>query len=215
MTPKVAQAIISVSNERTEIFLENYVSGATIKRLREQKKLTQLKLARMLNVSDKSVSKWETGRGYPDISLLKPLCDALGVSMIELMSGEDIVNTNRSFNILKSKFYVCPICGNVVISPGETVVSCHGIVLPFLEAEEPDGGHMLKTERVEDEYYVTIPHEMTKQHYISFLAAVKDNGFEFLKLYPESDAEARFKTSRTEYIFYYCNKHGLFKIKLK
>ncbi|MBO4467995.1 MAG: helix-turn-helix domain-containing protein [Clostridia bacterium] len=194
--------------------MNQYVTGAIIKRLREEKRLTQQQLAEKLSVTDKSVSKWETGRGYPDISLLKPLCDALGVSLIELMSGEDVVNTNRSFNILKTKFYVCPICGNVIFASGESVVSCHGVSLPPLEAEETDDDHSLVIEKVEDEYYVTASHPMTKDHYISFVAAVKDNGVDFIKLYPEGNTEARFKTSMVRYIYYYCNKHGLFRKKL-
>lgn len=191
--------------------MNQYVTGSMIKRLREAQKMTQQQLAEKLNVSDKSVSKWETGRGYPDISLLDPLCSALGVSMIELMSGEDVVNTNRSFNILKTKFYVCPICGNIIYSSGETVVSCHGVSLPPLESEEIDQEHALTVERVEDEYYVTVAHAMTKDHFISFIAAIKDNEVDLVKLYPEGNAEARFKISKTEKIYYYCNRHGLFK----
>ncbi|MBR3299967.1 MAG: helix-turn-helix domain-containing protein [Clostridia bacterium] len=191
--------------------MNQYVTGSMIKRLREAQKMTQQQLAEKLNVSDKSVSKWETGRGYPDISLLDPLCGALGVSMIELMSGEDVVNTNRSFNILKTKFYVCPICGNIIYSSGETVVSCHGVSLPPLESEEIDQEHALTVERVEDEYYVTVSHAMTKDHFISFIAAIKDNEVDLVKLYPEGNAEARFKISKTEKIYYYCNRHGLFK----
>lgn len=191
--------------------MNQYVTGSMIKRLREAQKMTQQQLAEKLNVSDKSVSKWETGRGYPDFSLLDPLCSALGVSMIELMSGEDVVNTNRSFNILKTKFYVCPICGNIIYSSGETVVSCHGVSLPPLESEEIDQEHALTVERVEDEYYVTVAHAMTKDHFISFIAAIKDNEVDLVKLYPEGNAEARFKISKTEKIYYYCNRHGLFK----
>ncbi len=190
--------------------MNTYVTGAMIKRLREQKKMTQQQLSQMLSVSDKSVSKWETGRGYPDISLLEPLCKALGVSVVELMSGEDIVNTNKSFNILRTKLYVCPICGNVIFSSGEAVVGCHGLTLPPLEPEKPDYNHNIQIQRVEDEYFLTVSHEMTKLHYISFIAAVKDNGYELLKLYPEGNAQARFKISKVERIYYYCNKHGLF-----
>jgi len=192
--------------------MNRYVTGAMIRRLREERALTQQQLAEKINVSDKAVSKWETGRGYPDISLVEPLSAALGVSVIELLSGEDVVNTNASFNMLRAKFYVCPICGNIIQSAGEAVISCCGIVLPVLEAEPADDEHKLKVERIEDEYYVTIPHEMSKSHYISFIAAVKDNGCELMKLYPEGTAEARFKISRTKYFLYYCNRHGLFKI---
>ena len=194
--------------------MNKYVTGTMIKRLRESKQMTQLQLAERLNVSDKAISKWETGRGYPDIALIEPLAEALGVSVIELFSGEDVTNTNRSFNMLRMKMHVCPICGNIIQSTGEAIVSCCGLVLPALEAEPEDGSHRLQAERVEDEYYVTIPHEMSKTHYISFILAMKDDGYEIKKLYPEGNAEARFKISRMKEILYYCNQHGLFKQRL-
>ena len=165
-----------------------------------------------MNVSDKTISKWETGRGYPDISLVEQLADALGVSIIEMFSGEDVVNTNKSFNMTKMKIYVCPICGNIVLSTGEAIVSCCGIVLPPLEMENKDEKHHLILEKVEDEYYVTISHEMSKKHYISFIVAIKDDGCEIKKLYAEGNAEARFKINKTKYLLYYCNVHGLFKV---
>ena len=191
--------------------VNQYVTGAIIKRLRESRGLTQQRLAEKMNVSDKTVSKWETGRGYPDISLIEPLSAALGISVIELFSGQAVTNTNRSSNMLRTALYVCPICGNVVQSTGQAVVSCCGLALPPLDAEPEDGAHRLMVERVEDEFYVTIPHEMSKSHFISFVAAVRDSGIEFQKLYPEGSAEARFKISGTRYFLYYCNRHGLFK----
>lgn len=195
--------------------MNQYVTGAMIRRLRESKNMTQQQLAEKLNVSDKAISKWETSRGYPDISLVEPLSDALGVSVIELFSGENVVNTNKSFNMLRMKFHVCPICGNIVCSTGETVVSCCGIVLPALEPETKDDDHHLSVEKVEDEYYITIQHEMSKKHYISFIVAMKDDGYEIKKLYAEGNAEARFKINRTKYLLYYCNRHGLFKVLVR
>ena len=192
-----------------------YVTGTMIRRLREERKMTQLQLAGKLGVTDKAISKWETGRGYPDIALVEPLAEALGVSVIELFSGEGVTNTNRSFNMLRMKCYVCPICGNVIVSSGETVASCCGVVLPALEAEPEDEEHRLQITRVEDEYYVTIPHEMSKTHYISFILALADNGFELRKLYPEGPAEARFKIRRTRRLLYYCNRHGLFSVRVR
>lgn len=195
--------------------MNQYVTGTMIKRLRENKRMTQQQLAEEIGVSDKAISKWETGRGYPDISLIEPLAEALGVSIIELFSGEDVVNTNRSFNMQRIKLHVCPVCGNFIQSTGEAVVSCCGIVLPPLEAEPEDDAHHLHFEKVEDEYYVTIPHEMSKTHYISFIMALQDDGSEIRKLYPEGNAEARFKISRTKCFLYYCNQHGLFKAAVR
>ena len=190
--------------------MDKYVTGAVIRKLREKKKITQEELADMIHVSGKAVSKWETGQGFPDISLLEPLAKALDISVIELLSGEDIRNLNRSSNMARGKFYVCPVCGNIIIATGEAVVSCCGITLPPLEAEAMDEEHEIRKEVVEDEYYVSVDHPMMKEHYISFLAAVSDFGVQLVKLYPEGNAEARFKIDRVRKIYAYCNRHGLF-----
>lgn len=195
--------------------MNQYVTGAMIKRLREERNMTQLKFAEKLFVSDKAVSKWETGKGYPDIKLLEPIAEILDVSVAELLSGNDITNSNRSFNMHQIKLYVCPVCGNIIHSTGEAAVSCHGITLPPLEAEASDGMHEISAEVVEDEYYISVEHEMTKDHYVSFLAAVMDDGFSVVKLYPEGNAEARFKINRVKSIYCYCNKDGLFKANIK
>ncbi len=194
--------------------MDQYVTGAMIKRLREEHKMTQSELAERLSVSDKAISKWETSKGYPDISLLEPLAKALGISVIELLSGSDITNTNRSFNMLHSEFYVCPVCGNVIASAGEVLVSCHGITLPPLESEAPDFEHRINVEISDGEYYVTVEHEMSREHHISFIAAISDCGIQLVKLYPEGSCEARFKISRVKYICVYCNRHGFFKKKI-
>ena len=192
--------------------MNNYVTGVVIKRLRENKKMTQEELAQKIFVTSKAVSKWETGKGFPDIGLLESLGKALDVSVIELLSGEDITNLNKSCNMVKGKFYVCPVCGNVVQTSGEAVISCCGITLPPLEAERADENHELKIKTVEDEYFVTINHPMTKEHYISFVAAASSDDMQMVKLYPEGSAEARFKIRGVRRIFFYCNRDGLFLI---
>ena len=126
--------------------MNSYVTGPVIKALREKKNYTQKQLADRLAVSDKTISKWETGRGLPDLSLLEPLASALGVSVAELLSGEQITNQNRSANPLRGKFYVCPVCGNVIHAMGEGAFHCCGVALPPLEAEECDGDHEIKVE---------------------------------------------------------------------
>ena len=194
--------------------MNSYVTGATIKELREAKKITQAELAERIGVSDKTVSKWETAKGLPDISLLQPLAKALGVSVIELMSGEQIINKNTSANLIRSKIYVCPICGNVLHSTGNAVISCCGVTLPALEAEELDDEHSLIIENVEDEHFITIDHPMTKQHYISFMAFVTSDRFQMVKFYPEGNAQTRLQLRGKGILYFYCNKHGLFKKKI-
>ncbi len=195
--------------------MDNYVTGALIKKLREAKHLTQEELADKVCVSGKAISKWETGRGFPDIGLLEPLAKALGISVVELLSGTDITNRNRSSDMKKSKFYVCPVCGNVIQATGEAVMICCGITLPPLEAEIPDSEHLISIEVVEDEYYVTVDHPMTKTHYISFLAAVSDQRIQLEKLYPEWASGTRFKIDGVQRIYAYCNRHGLFVLDLR
>ena len=194
--------------------MNHYVTGAIIKALREKHRMTQAELAARLCVSDKAVSKWETGRGFPDVSLLEPLGRALHISVAELLCGQTVVNQNRSANMLKSRFYVCPVCGNVLFARGDALVSCCGIQLPALEAEEPDDAHLLSVEKVEDERYVTVNHPMTKEHYISFIAYMTPDRYETRVLYPEGSAEARFFYRGAGWLYYCCNRHGLFRQKV-
>ena len=193
--------------------MNTYVTGTTIRQLREARRLTQAELGEKIGVSRKTVSKWETAKGLPDISLLQPLAEALGISVIELMNGEHITNRNVSSNMLRSKFYVCPLCGNILHSTGNAVVSCCGITLPALEAEEADEDHAVTLEQVEDEHFVTVSHPMTKQHFISFLAFVTSDRVQLVKLYPEGNAETRLQLRGMGILYYYCNRHGLFRKK--
>ena len=195
--------------------MNQYVTGEVIRRLREGKGLTQEELAERIHVGGKAVSKWETGKGFPYVSLLEPLAQALGISVIELFSGDAVQNRNKAANMARSRMYVCPVCGNVILSAGEAVVSCCGITLPPQEAEAPDGQHSAEITVVEDEYFVSVRHPMTREHFISFLCALSDQGIQMVKLYPEGNAEARFKISRVQRLYAYCNRHGLFQIPLK
>lgn len=191
-----------------------YVTGAMIRELREKNRLTQAELAERLCVSDKTVSKWETAKGYPDVSLLEPIARAFGVSITELLSGSAVSNANVSANMLRSRFYVCPVCGNIMHAMGEAVIHCHGVQLTPAIAEEPDEQHNISIEIVEDEYFVHIDHEMTKQHFISFAAAVSGDRIQMVKLYPEGSAEARFQLRGVRQIVFYCNRDGLFSVRV-
>ena len=170
-----------------------------------------------------------------DIGLLENLGKALGVSVIELLSGESITNQNKACNMTKGSFYVCPVCGNIIHTTGEAVISCCGITLPVLEAEKAEvfstdstftfsdantgdksvvEAHSPHVEIVEDEYFVTLDHPMTKDHYISFIAAISPQGIQMEKLYPEGPAQARFKIAGVRKIFACCNRHGLYEFKI-
>ena len=194
--------------------MNTYVTGNTIRKLRENKHLTQAELGERIGVSDKAVSKWETGKGLPDLTLIQPLAQALDVSVIELMNGEQIINRNRSCNVIRSRLSVCPICGNVIHCTGDAVVSCCGVTLPPLDAEDPDAEHTLLIQRVEDAHFLTISHPMTKTHYISFMAFASSDRFQLVKLCPEGNAEARMQLHGHGILYFYCNRHGLMKKRL-
>lgn len=189
--------------------------GAVIRKLRENNNITQAQLAAKLNVSDKTVSKWETGKGYPDITLLEAIAKELDISITELLSGSPVSNMNVSSNMLRSKFYVCPVCGNVIHTMGEAVINCHGVQLVPSLAEPLDEKHKVNIDIVEDEYFVQVEHDMTKAHYISFIAAASPDRMQMVKLYPEGDGSARFKTRAVKRLYFYCNRDGLFYLDTK
>lgn len=195
--------------------MNNYITGTAIKLLREKKHMTQAELAAAIQVSDKTVSKWETAKGLPDITLIEPLAAALGTSVIELMSGEHIVNENVSCNMLRSKFYVCPICGNVLCTTGNALISCCGVTLPAMEAEDTDDSHHICIEPVEDEHYIYVRHDMTKEHFISFAAFVTTDRVQLIKFYPEGNAEARLSLRGNGFLYICCNRHGLMKQRIR
>lgn len=195
--------------------MDKYITGAAIRALREKCGMTQAQLAEQLNVSDKTVSKWETGTGYPDITLLEPLAAALRVSVAELLSGLAVENANTAANMFKSQFYSCPVCGNTVHAMGEASISCHGITLPPLEAESLDDQHVLQASYAEDEIFVQVDHEMSKLHHLVFLAAVSADRVQMVRLYPEGAAETRFLRTGVKDLYAYCNRDGLFKVRLK
>lgn len=196
--------------------MNQHNTGAAIRRLRKKKEMTQRELAAALNISDKTVSKWETGKGMPDIGLLTPLAELLEVSVAELLTGSSgSINSNRSANMLKTHIYVCPVCGNILFSCGDALITCCGLTLPALTALKPDPEHDIEAEISEDEYYVLCRHEMTRQHSISFFAALTDRTVLLYKLYPESEAEGRFKITGTRKLYWYCSQHGLFEKDLR
>lgn len=188
----------------------SWVIGRVIRDLRERAGMTQAELAGRLGVSDKAVSKWETGRGYPDISLVESLAAELGVSAAELLAGCAVTNTNTAANMLRSQLYACPVCGNVLVATGACHVSCHGVTLPPLEAEPAEGEHALELSMVEDELYVRSSHPMDKTHYASFLVAIGPDRVQLVRLYPEGSCEARFRRAGVRDVYLFCRRDGLF-----
>ena len=137
----------------------SYVTGMVIKEIREKQNITQKELADKINVSDKTVSKWETGKGLPDIAIIEDLAKALGTSIAELLTGDLRKNENPAGNMKKMHFYVCPVCGNIITSVGQGSFSCCGITLPEQECENCDEDHIINLETVDQEYHVTLNHD--------------------------------------------------------
>lgn len=189
----------------------SYVTGNTIKRLRERRGLTQKELAESINVSDKAVSKWETNRGLPDISIIEDLSKALGVSVTELLTGDLKTNENVSGNMKKVQFYICPVCGNILTAIGEGNFSCCGVTLLKQEAEAVDEHHLIMVETIDNEYSITMQHPMSKEHYVSFIAYVTSGTVEIVKLYPEQEVFVRFRKKGHGILYAYCNRHGLYR----
>lgn len=189
----------------------SYVTGNTIKKLREKRGLTQKELAESMNVSDKAVSKWETNRGLPDISIIEDLSKALGVSVTELLTGDLKTNENVSGNMKKVQFYICPVCGNILTAIGEGNFSCCGVTLLKQEAEAVDEHHLVTVETIDNEYSITMQHPMSKEHYVSFIAYVTSGTVEIVKLYPEQEVFVRFRKKGHGILYAYCNRHGLYR----
>lgn len=184
--------------------------GRRIRELRNKRGMTQSALASALNLSDRTISKWETGRGYPDITFLERIAGILSVSVNALLSGTETVNRNISGNMMKLSFYVCPVCGNVVTATGDADISCHGISLRRLERNALDGEHEVSVDVVEDEYFVSVKHPMTKENHISFIAALSSDRLQLVKLYAEGNAEARVKMNGVREILFYSSIDGLY-----
>lgn len=115
----------------------------------------------------------------------------------------------------KIKFYVCSECGNILTATGAAELSCCGRRLEALSAIPADEPHILKVQEVEDDFYITFDHEMTKGHYISFAAYVTYNAMIFIRMYPEQEAALRFQRNYGGELYFYCTEHGLMKHSLK
>ena len=184
--------------------------GQLIYSLRKEKDMTQKQLAELMNISDKAISKWERGLGCPDVSLLPELSQILGVNIEEILSGKITINESVGGNMKKLKFYVCPQCNNLITATGDVNISCCGKRMEALVAAKAAENHSLTIEPVEDELYVTSTHEMTKDHYISFVAYVTSDKVFMIKQYPEWNLQFRFHKLGHGKIYFHCSNHGLF-----
>jgi len=190
--------------------MDNRKIGELLRTLRTQSGLTQNEAAQRLNISDKTVSKWERGLGCPDVSLLTELSQLYQVDVETLLSGTQEKNRSLGGNMKRIKFYLCPICGNILTSTAPACVSCCGTKLDELKPQEANEAHRLCFETVEDEHFITLNHEMNKEHFISFIAYANCDRVLTVKLYPEQNPQTRFPKMHGGRFYFGCSKHGLF-----
>ena len=189
-------------------------TGELLGRLRKEKGMTQKQAAERLQVSDRTISKWERGMGLPDVSLWKGISALYGVEIEKILDGELQEKGRETGNMKRMKFYCCEHCGNIFWSMGGGEISCCGRKLSPLQAKAAEDGHDMKVEAVGNEYYITFPHVMKKEHYISFAALVSWDRVTLVRLYPEQAAEVYLPRQRRGEVYYCCSEHGLFRKKL-
>lgn len=189
-------------------------NGKLLCDLRKAKGMTQKEVADILGVVPKTVSKWETGHGFPDVSMVSALADILGVSEKTILSGNLELNLEEAGNMKRTKFYVCPCCGSFMQGTGNSQVVCCGKQLEALKATSADDKHTINVSEIEDDFYIEFNHEMTKEHYIGFVAYIRFDRVLTVRLYPEQDATVRFPKMYGGKLYYYCNTHGLFELKI-
>lgn len=183
--------------------------GQLIRQLRTEKGLTQEALAEMLHVSNKTISKWECGNGCPEVSLFPALSTALEVDFSALFSGNLEEKQKNSGNFKHLKFYICPNCGNIIAAVAPTSVSCCGKMLQPLTAQKAEG-EALNVEWIENEYFISSQHEMTRDHYITCVGLLSSDQLLLRKLYPEWDLQVRMPPLVGAHLIWHCSRHGLF-----
>lgn len=183
--------------------------GALIRDLRAQKGLTQRHIAQQLGVTEQAVSRWERGIGLPDPALIRDLAQALGVNADTLLSGRIAENDKDVGNMKKTKFYVCPVCGNILTSAADAQITCCGRSLAPLASQKADAEDRLNVEIIEDEYYISSDHEMTRDHFVSFVALLTGDTLILRRLYPEWNLSARLPRLAHGTLIWYCTRHGL------
>lgn len=185
-------------------------TGGLIRALRVELGLTQRELADRLALSDRTVSKWERGLGAPDVSLLPDVARVLNVSIETLLAGELAENDPTGGNMKRNHYYVCPTCGNLVMSTGGVVISCCGKQLEEAKPQKAPEDDRLTVTPVEDEWYITSGHPMTKEHHIAFVAFATGERVELVRCYPEWDLQLRLPRRGHGLLLWYCTRHGLF-----
>lgn len=189
--------------------MENSKVGNIIRMLRLERNLTQKQLGDELNISDKTVSKWERGLGCPDISLIPELAEFLKVDTQRLLAGDITPNDFVGGNMKRTKYYVCPICHNISLCTGNADISCCGKKLMEQELKKAEQWQQLIIEEIEDDWYITSHHAMTKEYYISFVVFATGDSILMNKQYPEWNVQLRVHKRGHGMLIWYHTAEGL------
>lgn len=194
--------------------MDHEKTGALIAARRKELGLTQAELAERLGVTDKAVSKWERGQGCPDVSLLPGLSELTGIQIGQLLAGDASPSRPDGGNMKRLRFFVCPHCGGVFTASKNGEIGCCGRKLDPLIPQKADEAHLPAVETAEDDWYITFPHPMTKEHHILFAAHLRFDRVTLIRLYPEQDPCVRLPKQYKGELYFYCTKDGLMKLPL-
>lgn len=183
--------------------------GTLIYQLRKEKNWTQLQLANQMGLSDKTISKWERGLGCPDISLLTHLSDIFDIDLEKLLTGDLDSNDPVGGNMKKTQFYICPHCHNLITAMTDTTITCCGKKLKAIPPQKAEDQQKLNVELIENQYYITSDHEMTKENYITFVALLTGDSIMLRKQYPEWNLQTRIPAFAHGILLWNCTCHGL------
>ena len=191
--------------------MSNYVSGQMILKMREQKGLSRAELASELGVYESAVTSWEQGNSYPDAMLIEPLARLFGENPEELWPGFMSFAPETSSLLGELAFFVCPLCGNIVVGAKDSYVECCGLVLKPCEYEQPNAKHNITLERIgEGNHRVTVNHGMSQAHYISCVIGVGASSYQMVRFDHEGAPQAILTIPDLKVVYFYCNKHGMF-----
>jgi DNA-binding XRE family transcriptional regulator len=190
--------------------MDNSKVGELIYNLRKEIGLTQKQLADQMNISDRTISKWERGYGCPDVTLLPSLSSLLGVNIENILDGKLSSNEFVEGNMKKSNYFVCPSCHNIVLATGDINISCCGRKIERLEAKKATDEEKLLITEIDHEWTISSNHPMTKDHYISFIAVATGDQVQIIKQYPEWSLQALIQKRKHGKLLWYDTQFGLY-----
>ncbi|MCM3163399.1 helix-turn-helix domain-containing protein [Metabacillus litoralis] len=190
--------------------MDNSKVGNLIYNLRKEKGLTQKQLADSMNISDRTISKWERGYGCPDVTLLPSLSSILGVNIENILEGELASNDFVGGNMKRSNYFVCPSCHNIVLATGDIDISCCGRKVERLVVKKATDEEKLSITEIDSELFISSDHPMTKDHYISFIALATGDSVQIMKQYPEWGLQTHLPKHKHGKLLWFDTQFGLY-----